>query len=110
LQVTREQIFADLEHPSISGSDKDRVSRLVTVHGNAYDAAADCHALVICTEWEEFKLLDYAKIHKTMEMPAFVFDGRRILDHEALIGLGFHVETIGKRLQEKNGKNGINGH
>lgn len=98
----------DLEHPSIS-EDKERVSHLVTFHGDAYSATADCHAVVICTEWDEFKQLDYAKIYKSMVKPAFLFDGRRILDHEALIDLGFHVETIGKRLQEKNAKNGKDG-
>ena len=38
------------------------------------------------------------RIYDQMEKPAFIFDGRKILDHEALIGIGFHVETIGKKL------------
>ena len=103
----------DLEHPFISGDDPGRVSRLVSVHDDAYSAAADSHAIVVCTEWEEFKALDYGRIYSTMEKPAFAFDGRRILDHEAMVKLGFHVETIGKRMTEKNGngKNGkTNGH
>lgn len=40
---------------------------------------------------------DYKKMHEVMKKPAFIFDGRKILDHEALIQLGFHTETIGKR-------------
>lgn len=44
------------------------------------------------------KSFDYEKIYKVMQKPAFVFDGRLILDHEKLISIGFHVEAIGKRL------------
>lgn len=48
---------------------------------NAYDACKGSHGLCILTEWDEFKNLDYAKIHEGMVKPAFVFDGRNILDH-----------------------------
>ena len=43
------------------------------------------HAVVICTEWDEFVTLDYEKIYKNMAKPAFIFDGRKILDHQNLI-------------------------
>ena len=36
-------------------------------------------------------------MYESMLKPAFVFDGRKILDHGALSKIGFHVETIGKR-------------
>ena len=42
--------------------------------------------------------LDYRHIYNKMLKPAFIFDGRLILDHNALMDLGFHVEVIGKRL------------
>ncbi len=74
------------------------MKRLVSLYGDAYSAAKDAHAVVICTEWDEFKKLDYQRIYGCMEKPAFVFDGRKILDHEELIRIGFHVETIGKKL------------
>ena len=54
-KVTREQIFMDLEHPFISGDDPARVKKLVTVETDPYDAAEGSHALVVCTEWDEFK-------------------------------------------------------
>ena len=37
-----------------------------------------------------------------MSKPAFLFDGRKILDHEELIRIGLYVETIGKRMIRKN--------
>lgn len=101
-KVTQEQVFTELSHPYISPSGPERISRLVTCHSSAMEAARDSHAIVICTEWDEFLLLDYGAIYKTMKKPAFLFDGRKILDHEALIKVGFHVETIGKRLLRKN--------
>merc|ERR1712210_19188 len=97
----------DLECPDrvlIGGeeSDEARVERLVTCHTDPYSAAVAAHAVVICTEWDEFSSLDYTRIYGGMTKPAFLFDGRKILDHDALIKIGFHVETIGKRLHRKN--------
>ena len=73
-------------------------NKLVQVASSAEEAAEGAHALVICTEWDEFKTLDYEKLYKIMEKPAFIFDGRKILDHQRLINIGFYVETIGKKL------------
>ena len=68
----------------------------LTVAKSAYEAAQGAHALVVVTEWEEFKGLDYAKIFTGMQQPAFVFDGRNILDLPKLRALGFRVSGIGK--------------
>ena len=59
-------------------------------------AAADAQALVVVTEWEEFKKLDFEKIFASMRKPAFVFDGRNILDHRKLFEIGFNVFPLGK--------------
>ncbi len=61
-----------------------------------YAAAANAHALAILTEWEEYKSLDYKKIFDTMIKPAFIFDGRNILDHQQLFDIGYNVCAIGK--------------
>ena len=74
--------------------------RLAQVATSAYQAAHGAHAIVICTEWDEFKELDYQKLYENMEKPAFIFDGRKILDHEKLMRIGFNVETIGKKLYQ----------
>ena len=50
----------------------------------------------ILTEWDLYKNLDYQKIYKAMEKPAFIFDGRNILNHEQLFNIGFEVHPIGK--------------
>jgi UDPglucose 6-dehydrogenase len=61
-----------------------------------YTAARGAHAIALCTEWGAYRNLDYKKIFGDMEKPAFIFDGRNILDHEKLFAIGFNVYTIGK--------------
>jgi UDPglucose 6-dehydrogenase len=68
----------------------------LSVARSAYEAAAGAHALVVVTEWDEFKTLDFAKIYDGMIKPAFVFDGRNILDLGKLRALGFRAQGIGK--------------
>ena len=68
----------------------------ITVCADAYEATAGAHAILILTEWDEFKSLDYKKIYANMNLPAFLFDGRNILDLESLREIGFEAEGIGK--------------
>jgi len=63
---------------------------------DVYAACKGAHAIAICTEWDEFKTLDYARIYKDMVKPAFLFDGRNIIDHAKLRKIGFEVHAIGK--------------
>lgn len=61
-----------------------------------YKAARNTHAIAILTEWNQFTKLDYKKIFESMIRPAFIFDGRNILDHTALFDIGFNVVPTGK--------------
>jgi UDPglucose 6-dehydrogenase len=63
---------------------------------SAYEAAKGAHAVAIITEWEIYRLLDWKKIFDSMEKPAFVFDGRNLLDHERLFEIGFNVYPLGR--------------
>jgi len=69
--------------------------RLV-VAKSAYEAAEGAHAIALVTEWDEFKQLDYARIFQKMHQPAFLFDGRNILDLAQLKKIGFRASGIGK--------------
>ena len=75
---------------------------LAAVDGNLmferdpYAAAAGAHAVAVLTEWDIYRKLDYRRIFDSMVKPAFVFDGRNILDHQALHAIGFNVYSIGK--------------
>lgn len=64
---------------------------------NAYEACNDAHAIAVLTEWDEFKTYDWQKIYDNMLKPAFVFDGRNILNKEELEKIGFIYQGIGSR-------------
>lgn len=104
-KVEHEQMRRQLKQPNIT-SQPEKVDELVTMCSDPYEAAKDTHAVVICTEWDEFKSYDYKRIYAHMLKPAFIFDGRMILDHQALMEMGYHVETIGKRLGRKQSTRG----
>ena len=53
---------------------------------------------MVLTEWEEFKTLDFEAIYQSMQKPAFLFDGRNLLDRELTRRIGFEVHNIGKSL------------
>ncbi|KAJ8557182.1 hypothetical protein K7X08_002807 [Anisodus acutangulus] len=63
----------------------------VSVVWDAYTPTKDAHAVCILTEWEEFKKLDYKKIYDNMQKPAFIIDGRNVVDVEKLREIGFIV-------------------
>ena len=56
------------------------------------------HAVLVLTEWDEFARLDFQRVYASMQKPAFIFDGRNILDIPALQKIGFHCWAVGKSL------------
>jgi len=94
------------EHAEVIISDpkalKNAAMDLAGIKGNVkyiedpYRAAAGCHALVILTDWDLYQKLDFQKIYSAMAKPAFLFDGRNIIDHKKCFAIGFNVYPIGK--------------
>lgn len=68
---------------------------LLTVQNNPYEASKESHAIAILTEWDEFKTYDWQRIYNNMHKPAFVFDGRGIIDMKTLEKIGFVCYKIG---------------
>ncbi|EJT48388.1 UDP-glucose dehydrogenase [Trichosporon asahii var. asahii CBS 8904] len=92
-QVTEEQIWLDLtDYGSIPA---EPIKPHVSIQKSAEEACKGAEAIVICTEWDEFKTLDWQKIYDNCPRPAFVFDGRLMLDRSKLQQIGFKVITIG---------------
>ncbi|KAI8999463.1 UDP-glucose/GDP-mannose dehydrogenase family, NAD binding domain-containing protein [Gaertneriomyces semiglobifer] len=96
-KVDAAQIEVDLCDDEYGISNADKFKRLVKIIDSPYEAATAADAIVIVTEWDEFKALDYQRIYNDMKKPAFVFDGRLILDPERLKKIGFRVEMIGRQ-------------
>jgi len=76
-------------------SEEDISQRLV-IHDEPYSALEEAHAALILTEWDEFRDYDWKRIHEQMLKPAFLFDGRNILDGERMREVGFQFYQIGK--------------
>jgi len=93
-KVKSEQMFADLEYLGTRSDDENR--KLLTSTTNPYEACKDAHAIAVLTEWDEFVTYDWQRIYDSMMKPAFVFDGRNILNHKKLREIGFKVRAIGK--------------
>ena len=68
----------------------------VTICSDAYTATQGAHAVLVLTEWDEFKALDFKRIYDSMQLPAFLFDGRNLLDLDALRKIGFEAAGIGQ--------------
>ena len=66
------------------------------------EACDGAHAIIVLTEWDEFKSYDYEVFYQKMMKPAFLFDGRNMLDHKVLEEIGFEVHALGKARTAKN--------
>jgi len=77
-------------------ADLGQAAEQVVFEPDPYVAARGAHAIAVLTEWPQFAELNYQAILESMAKPAFIFDGRHILDHKRLHALGFNVYAIGK--------------
>jgi len=93
-KVKHEQMFADIDYLN-SRTEKENRELLVPVT-DPYEACKDAHAVAVLTEWDEFKAYDWQRIYTNMMKPAFVFDGRNILDKQKLEKIGFTYFGIGR--------------
>ena len=93
-KVKPEQVYNDLDYLGTRSADEYR--NRVTVVNEPYEAMAKAHAVAVLTEWDEFKSYDWDKIYKAMLKPAFVFDGRALLNQEELKDKGFELFSIGR--------------
>lgn len=94
-KVEAEQIHFDLNY--LDTRSKEENAKGISIETNPYEACKNAHAIAVLTEWDEFKEYDWQKIYDNMLKPAFVFDGRNILDGKALEKIGFKYQGIGAR-------------
>ncbi|HOW20683.1 MAG TPA: UDP-glucose 6-dehydrogenase, partial [Tenuifilaceae bacterium] len=90
-RVSHEQMFADVDHLNTRPDSENR--KLLHPTTNPYEACLNAHAVALMTEWDEFKTYDWQRIYDGMMKPAFIFDGRNILDYKKLMEIGFKVKA-----------------
>lgn len=92
-KVDEGKIFTDLDGLKSRTPKENR--DLLKVYDDPYKACEGAHAIAILTEWDEFKTFDWKRIYDGMLKPAFIFDGRAVLDRAILEDIGFEYYCIG---------------
>ncbi|MFA9191505.1 UDP-glucose 6-dehydrogenase [Flavobacterium sp. FZUC8N2.13] len=99
-KVSESKIMADMRYLwELKGLTEQRITsklKQIFVYQSPMEALDQAHAIAVLTEWDEFKSYDWEEIYQNMYQPAFVFDGRNILDDEKLKEIGFEIKGIGK--------------
>lgn len=92
-KVEEEQMYADVDYLNTRTSEENRAG--LSAYQDPYEACKDAHAIAVLTEWDEFKTYDWQKLYDQMQKPAFLFDGRGLLNIEELEEIGFVCYKIG---------------
>jgi UDPglucose 6-dehydrogenase len=92
-QVKEKQVINDLLY--LNSRSSEEIEKSISVYEDPYKACKGAHAIAILTEWDEFREYDWKKIYDNMQKPAFVFDGRNVLDAKKMIAIGFVFQAVG---------------
>jgi len=92
-KVSRKKVLADLDYLGTRTAEDNANS--ILSFDNAYETFEGAHAIAVLTEWDEFVDYDWQKIYDSMQKPAFIFDGRNILNGSELEKIGFKYQAIG---------------
>lgn len=98
-RVNHEQIYRDLKNllsETLSLTEIETIKEKVSVHSNPMESMKNAHAIIILTEWDEFRTFNWEEVYHKMKRPAFLFDGRNLLDGNFLRQIGFQYRGIGK--------------
>jgi len=92
-KVSFDQIQMDLNYLETRSPEEN--ANGVQVVASVYETCKNSHAIAVLTEWDEFKTYDWQKIYDSMLKPAFLFDGRNLLNKSELERIGFVYKAIG---------------
>ncbi len=100
LDIIKELLSLGAKIKAFDPEAKENVGKImgdkITLTEKSYQALEDADALVIMTEWNEFRLPDFEKMSKLLKNNV-IFDGRNLFDTEQMRELGFHYESIGRQ-------------
>ena len=95
-KVNKIQIEKDLNNDLKNENDQNNPIGSWNCSNSLYEAAIESDAIIILTEWEEFKNIDWAKISSVMRRPSWLFDTRNITNHNSAKDNGLKVWQLGK--------------
>jgi UDPglucose 6-dehydrogenase len=82
--------------PEAMANTKNIYADTITLASNQYETLQNADALIIATEWNEFRTPDFEKISATLKTKT-IFDGRNLFDPLQMEKLGFHYESVGRK-------------
>ena len=98
--VSKDKIYDDINRALVKNKiSKPKVDKLISkvkIYNYKYDAVIESNLSVFCTEWDEFKNMDWIRIFQNMKEPKTIIDGRNILNKEELSEIGFKIYSIGQ--------------
>ena len=92
-KVSNKKIMNDLNYLETRSAEENNNS--VKSYSDPYEACQEAHAIAVLTEWDEFKTYDWQRIYDSMKKPAFIFDGRNLLNGKDLEKIGFVYQGVG---------------
>ena len=78
------------------------MNKCLSFERDVYKAVEKSHCIAVMTEWDHFKTLDFDRIYKSMEKPAFVFDGRNIYSPQKLAEYDIKYYGVGRGYGHKD--------
>lgn len=93
-KVSKEKVIVDLNYLN-TRTEKEN-ENAISFTSDPYESFEGAHAIAIMTEWDEFKTFDWNRIYNQMKKPAFIFDGRNLLDKQKMNKIGFEYYSIGQ--------------
>lgn len=96
-ELLKEGVKVSAYDPEAMENVKRNIGDKIEYTVNQYDALTDADALVIATEWSEFRTPDFNKMSTTLKNK-IIFDGRNLFDLHQMKELGFHYESVGRKV------------
>lgn len=93
-QVSEQKVLNDINY--LNTRTEEENAEGISCASSPYEAIKGAHAIAIMTEWDEFKDYNWQEIYENMKKPAFVFDGRSLLNKEKMNQIGFEYYSIGQ--------------
>lgn len=94
-ELRKEGVKIKVFDPEAMENVRNEIGNIVEYSENQYDALKDADALIIATEWSEFRTPDFNKMTSIMKNKV-IFDGRNLFDLNQMKDCGFHYESIGR--------------
>jgi UDPglucose 6-dehydrogenase len=94
-ELLKEGAIVTAFDPEAMANVKKKLGDKITFAASQYDAIKDCDALIVATEWNEFRTPDFARMASMMRHKV-IFDGRNVYEPGMMKDLGFHYESVGR--------------